>query len=128
MSHRANYALCYFGELLGPHESALDVPWAEFAGNRTTKVTFEIPAEPTDPYLELQAYEVGAFGHEILVNDQSLSGFDIPPADGWQQWMDAITGVDLRVGENTLQVVRDSDSEDSFVVGNVVVHWKEAVE
>jgi len=127
MSHRANYALCYFGELLGPDEAALDVPWAEFAGNRTTEASFEIPAEPVDPYLELQAYEVGAFGHEIRVNDQSLSGFDIPPADGWQQWMDAITGVDLRVGENTLRVVHDGESDDSFVVGNVVVHWKETV-
>ncbi|MFQ3318633.1 MAG: hypothetical protein ACI8UR_000504 [Natronomonas sp.] len=128
MSHRANYALCHFGEQLGPDESALEVPWATFVGDETTTMTFEIPAAPTEPYLEVQAYEVGGFGHEIRINGTDISGFDIPPNEGWQYWMDAVTDAELTAGENTVQVVREAGSRDSFVVGNVVINWKEPVD
>lgn len=127
MSRRANYALVHLGEQLGPDESALDVPWAEYAGDETTEHTFEVPADPTEAYLELQAYEVGAFGHEIYLNGEPVTGFDIPPADGWQYWMDAVTGAELTAGENTIRVVRD-DVHDNFAIGNVVINWKEPAE
>lgn len=127
MRHRANYAQLHFGEHLGPDDDELDVPWASFVGDETSEAAFRVPAEPVDPYLEIQAYEVGAFDHEILVNGEPLSGFDLPPADGWQLWMDAVAGDELRAGENAIQVVRDAATADSFVVGNVVVHWKEAL-
>ncbi|WP_336134559.1 DUF7383 domain-containing protein [Natronomonas amylolytica] len=128
MSHRANYALVGFSEQLGPNEAALDVPWAAYAGDETAEHTFEVPAEPTEPYLELQAYEVGGFGHEIYINDEPVTGFDIPPASGWQYWMDTVTGAELTVGENTIRVVRDGSVHDNFAIGNVVVNWKEPVE
>ncbi|MFC6940425.1 hypothetical protein ACFQE8_10710 [Salinirubellus sp. GCM10025818] len=123
---RANYALVTFMEHLGEMESQLDVEWAEFVGDRTTELTFEVSTDdPSDAYLQLQAYDVGTYGHDVLLNGQSLSGFDIPPSQGWQSWMDAITGAALQGGENTLQFVRETDSNDSFVVGNVVVNWRE---
>jgi hypothetical protein len=123
---RANYALVTFMEHLGEMESQLDVEWAEFVGDRTTELTFEVSTDdPSDAYLQLQAYDVGTYGHDIRLNEQSLSGFDIPPSQGWQSWMDTITGTALQEGENTLQFVREADSNDSFVVGNVVVNWRE---
>lgn len=126
---RANYALVTFMEHLGKMESRLDVEWAEFVGDETTERTFEVLTDdPTDAYLQLQAYDVGTYGHDIVLNGQSISGFDIPPAQGWQSWMDAITGVTLQEGENTIQVVREEGSTDSFVVGNVVVNWREPTE
>jgi hypothetical protein len=128
MSHRANYALVGFSEQLGPSEAALDIPWATYVGDATTEHAFEVPAEPTEPYLEVQAYEVGGFGHEIHINGEAVSGFDVPPANGWQYWMDAVTGAELTVGENTIQVVRDDGVHDNFAIGNVVVNWKEPVE
>ncbi len=128
MRQRANYALLNFGEHLGIDERRLDVPWAEFVGDESSELTFEVAAEPDASYLEVQAYDVGSFDHEIHLNGEPLSGFDVPPAKGWQYWMDAIVGTELRVGENSLQFVRDVDSGDSFVVGNVVVNWKEPVE
>lgn len=125
-ARRANYALVEFGEHLGPDASALSVEWAEFVGNRTTEREFHVPtADPTDAYLQLQAYDVGTFDHDILVNGEPLSGFDVPPASGWQCWMDAVTGTDLVEGENTIQFRRDEGSRDSFVVGTVTVHWRE---
>lgn len=127
-SRRPNYALVEFGEHLGETKSDLDMEWAEFVGNRTTERSFVVPTdEATDAYLELQAYGVNSFDHEILINDSPVSGFDIPPSSGWQYWMDAITGPDLIEGENTIQVRRDGESDDNFVVGTVIVHWREPV-
>ena len=123
---RANYALVTFMEHLGEAESRLDVDWAEYVGDRTTERTFEVPTDDaTDAYLQLQAYDVGTYGHDIVLNGESMSGFDIPPAQGWQSWMDAITGAALREGENTIRFVREEGSTDSFVVGTVVINWKE---
>jgi len=45
-------------------------------------VTIDIEGEPTDGLFGLQAFEVGTYGHEIVINDEPLSGFDIPPNDG----------------------------------------------
>jgi hypothetical protein len=129
MTRRANYALVNFMELLGEDADDLDTPWAEFVGDRTEAHVFEIPADdPTEGFVQLQAYDVSEFGHEIVVNDEPLSGFDIPPAPGWQCWMDSITGTDLVGGENTLRVRRDAATDDAFVIGTATVHWKEPVE
>jgi hypothetical protein len=127
---RANYARLDFQEHLGESSDGLDVPWAEFVGNhRSSAREFTVPAGPaTEAYLECQLFEVGSYGHEIVVNGDALTGFDIPPAPGWQYWMDPITGADLEPGENTIRFVRDADTRDDFVVGSVVVHWKEPVE
>jgi len=123
---RANYAVVPFQQHLGQNAESLAVPWAEFVGDRTDAHEFTVPTDDAvDPYLELQAYDVEEYGHEIRVNGRSLSGFDIPPAEGWQHWMDTISGVDLTEGDNTLRVVRDADTTDAFVVGVVTVHWKE---
>ena len=127
---RANYALLNFQEHLGDSADGLDVPWAEFVGNhRSSEREFTVPAGPvTEPYLELQTFDVESYSHEIVINGDALTGFDIPPAAGWQYWMDPITGTDLVEGENTVRIVRDASTEDDFVVGSVVVHWKEPVE
>ncbi|MFC4550010.1 MULTISPECIES: DUF7383 domain-containing protein [Halorussus] len=129
MSHRANYALVNVGAHLGPNKDALDVPWADYAGDATAEFDFEVPTgEAVDAYVGLQAFRVGRYGHELLVNGEALSGFDVPPSDGWQYWEDAITDVELREGTNTLRVLRDTETDDSFAVNNVTIHWREPVE
>lgn len=125
----ADYALVEMLEGLGPSPDHLDITWAEFAGDRSTRCEFTVPSETTiDPFVEVQAYDVGSFGHEILLNDQPLSGFDIPPGHGWQYWMDAITDQPLRAGTNTIQVARDTSTNDSFAVANIVVNWRAPLE
>lgn len=125
--YRANYAVFQVQELLGPAADSLDVEWASFVGNSSSRFEFDLPAEGVrDAYVEFQVYEVGAYGHEIVVNDTPLSGFDIPPGDGWQYWMDALGDHPLVEGTNTLRLRRDTSSDDAFAVGNVVVHWRES--
>jgi len=127
--YRANYATVEFQTHLGQNEESLAVPWAEFVGDATDPHTFTVPTdEAVDPYLELQAYDVEEFGHEIRVNGTSLSGFDIPPAEGGQHWMDTLAGSSLVAGENRIRIERDTSTTDAFVVGVAVVHWREPVE
>ena len=124
---RANYALLTVQEHLGDSSDGLDVSWAEFVGNhRSSEFEFTVPTESVvDPYLALQVFDVSAYDHEIRVNDDALTGFDIPPADGWQYWMDSITVANLVEDTNTLRFVRDASTGDDFVIGTVTVHWKE---
>lgn len=129
MHLRANYATVYVGAHLGPDGRKLDLDWASDAGDETEPFEFEVPAEETrEAYVGLQAFDVGAYGHEILFNDQTLSGFDIPPNDGWQYWVDTLTDAELQSGTNTVRIVRDTDTHDAFAVGTLTVHWKEPVE
>jgi hypothetical protein len=122
---RADYALVTVLEHLGTDPDGLHADWADFVGDASTVHTFEVETTtPTDAYVELQAYDVGSFGHEILINGEPLTGFDVPPARGWQQWMDAVTGASLHEGENTVQVVYGGE-RDEFAVGTAVVHWRD---
>ncbi|WP_336001014.1 DUF7383 domain-containing protein [Halorientalis halophila] len=124
--YRADYRLLNVREHLGEKPEALDVPWAEFAGDESTTQTFRVPTDDViDPYLELQVYGVDAYGHDVVINDQSLSGFDLPPCEGWQYWMVRVSVPALRQGENSLCVRRDPDTHDEFVVGTVTVNWRE---
>jgi hypothetical protein len=128
-ARRANYAVVPFQCHLGQNEEELSVEWAKFVGNESPELEFEVPTDdPTEAYVEVQAYDVGEYGHEIVVNDGALSGFDLPPADGWQYWMDTMTGTKLVEGTNTIRVTRDVSTPDAFAIGSIVVHWKEPVE
>jgi hypothetical protein len=126
VSRRANYATVYVGAQLAPAERKLDLDWTTDAADETAPHEFEVPtADATDPYVGIQAFDVGSYGHEILVNGEPLSGFDIPPNEGWQYWVDTLTGVDLREGTNEVRVARDTSTRDAFAVGTVTIHWKE---
>ena len=129
MHTRANYATVYVGAQLAPEDSALDLDWATVAGDVTEEFEFTVTTDdPIDAYVGLQAFDVADYGHEILVNGESLGGFDIPPNEGWQYWVDTLSGASLHEGTNTIQFQRDADTDDAFAVGTVTIHWKEQVE
>jgi hypothetical protein len=125
----ANYATIFVGAQLSPEDGRLDLDWATDAGDGTDEYEFTVPtADARDAYIGLQAFDVGEYGHEIEINGTTLSGFDVPPNEGWQYWVDTIANVELVEGTNTLRVLRDTASEDSFAIGTVTVHWKEPAE
>ncbi len=128
MTERATYATVYLAAQLAPEGTELALDWADDTGDRTDDYEFEVSTDdPREAYLEIQAFDVADYGHEVLVNGEPLSGFDIPPNDGWQLWTDTISGVELQEGTNTLAIARDTDTDDAFAVGTVRVHWKELV-
>lgn len=129
MQTRANYTTVYVGAQLAPEGRALDLDWATNAGDETESFEFTVPTDDaTDAYIGLQAFDVAEYGHEILVNGESLGGFDIPPNDGWQYWVDTLSGATLHEGTNTIQFRRNTDGRDAFAVGTVTIHWKEPVD
>lgn len=127
--YRANYTLVSLQEHLGPDRNGLDVPWATFSADETEVHTFEVTTDdPVEPYVQMQVYDVGTYDHEMLINGETLSGFDVPAHTGWQYWMDTLTAARLRDGENTLQFRRETSTDDNFVIGTVTINWKEPVE
>ncbi|ESP87713.1 DUF7383 domain-containing protein [Candidatus Halobonum tyrrellensis] len=129
MRTRATYASVNVGAQLAPEGRSLNLEWADDAGDRTDAHEFEVAtADPRDAFLGVQAFDVSEYGHELLLNDDPLSGFDIPPGDGWQYWVDSVTGASLTRGTNTLEVARDTDTRDAFAVGTVWVNWKAPVD
>jgi hypothetical protein len=125
---RANYAVVYVGAQFGPEDRSLGLDWAEQVGDETAVYEFEVPTDDThEPFVGLQAFDVGSYGHEIEINGETLSGFDIPPNEGWQYWVDSLTGASLHEGTNTIRIRRDPDADDAFAIGTVRVHWKEAI-
>lgn len=119
----------YVGAQLGPDDQRLDLDWATHAGDETAAREFEVPTDNAgDAHVGLQAFDVGTYGHEIRVNGDPLGGFDIPPDDGWQYWVDTLSDGALREGTNRLRIARDPDTRDAFAVGSVVVRWTEPVE
>jgi hypothetical protein len=129
VSERANYATVEVGAELGPEQFKLDLDWTRDAGDATALHEFEVPtADPREAYVGIQAFDVEFYGHEVELNGDPLGGFDIPPGEGWQYWVDTVSGADLRQGTNTLRVRRDRTTMDRFAIGTVTVHWKEPVE
>jgi len=124
---RANYATIYVGVQLAPETRELALDWADNVGDETVAYEFDVPTDgATDAYVGIQAFDVGEYGHEIIVNGEPMSGFDIPPNDGWQYWVDTFGDrASLTEGPNSLRIARDTDTDDAFAVGTATVHWKE---
>lgn len=124
-------------EQLGDPDGQIAAPWAKFVGNQSTLLTFEIDGVPTFPspipsksqseaYLLVQLFGVSSYGNTFLLNGRKLDGFGLPPAPlGWQTWMDVVTEPLLKQGTNTIQFVRELSSAGNFVIGSLVVAWKE---
>ena len=128
MSIGSDFTMIYFGEHLGPNETDLQASWTTFVGNQSSQKTFNVDNPPAnEAYMLVQTLHVGVFSHKIYINDVGLDGYQIPEHQGWSTWMVGLGEGILKHGANTIQVVRDKNSDDSFVVGYVVVHWREIV-
>lgn len=125
MALRSDFVVINFNKELGDRDTFPDKPWAEFVGNQTEENFFISDVPVGTAYLLLQLYHVNEIGHQILINGHHLSGGDITPHSGWQTWMDEIESGKLQAGNNTIQIRRNTNTGDNFIVGRVVVHWRE---
>ena len=128
MSTHADFYIVGFGEHLGNNVSDLNVPWATFKGNESSKKIFHIDGDPLefDKYLLMQVLHVDSSSHIVKINGVDLAGIDItrsPEPNIWNVILDLIDAP-LQRGENTIQIIRASGG-DNFVIGNVFIHWRE---
>lgn len=126
MTIRSDFTIVHFSEQLGENHADLNVPWATFVGNQTSVHEFVIDNKPVHAaYMLVQLLAVGIAFHRVVVNNITLEGPSLPRHPSWQTWMVVIKPNILRQGINTLQFKRDARSDDSFVVGDVVINWRE---
>lgn len=129
MSTRSDFSVIKFSEHLGEDSRDLNEPGAFFVGNSSTAKRFIIDNTPCgEAYLLIQVRGIQDLHHTIRLNDISIADrFDLPMSPEWQTCMIVIEPGTLRRGENTLQFLRNHRNTDNFVVGNVVVNWRETV-
>jgi hypothetical protein len=131
MALHGNFAIVRFDQLLGPKDTGIADPDIPFVGNQTSEREFWIDGMPAgEGYVLIQAADVGSYGHRILINGVDLPHHDLNPESARQTWrlsMDIIPDGILAQEANTIQIVRDSSTEDDFVVGSATIHWREVV-
>lgn len=108
-----------------------------FGGDITEATrTFNIEGNPISTgYLLIQHFDVEVRGHQILINNRNLPGFDIPPHkdinEQWFTWMDIIPQGFMHQGKNSITIKRTNCDKrpercEGFRVGTVAIHWREA--
>ena len=129
MAMRSDFRMIDFNEHLGDNAADLNVPWATFKGDKTTLKTFHIDGNPKgEAYLIIQAYNVQEYTHKILINGTPLAGVSIPKGPSEVRWQTSMDRIEpqLKPGPNKIQIERDPKTTNNFVVGKVVVQWRES--
>ena len=127
MPIRSDFQIVRFWDHLGDDKGDIKGVPSTFHGDETPTYNFYVDAQPLNGYVVMQIYDVHSSGHEIMINDISLPNVDIAPQgakNSWAVWLDEIPGKYLKCGNNTIQVKRYRNG-DNFVIGDVVVHWRE---
>jgi hypothetical protein len=128
MALRSDFRLITFNKHLGNNEGDIDAPSFQFLGNQASK-TFTVEGRPTGSgYLIVNTFDVDNAGHRVQINGKNLGGFDLPKKaanNRWQTRMDPIERGILQQGTNTI-VIKRASGGDNFLIGNVVVHWRES--
>jgi hypothetical protein len=130
MGYRSDFAVIKFNEHLGNNANDLNYDGTTFVGNQTTIRTFNLGDQPTgEAYFTLQLYDVQAEGHHVLINGKRTGGIikDIPKnlEYKWFIWTNTIEKGIIQKGNNTIQIKRNSGSGDNFIVGSVIISWRE---
>ncbi|TQV78455.1 DUF7383 domain-containing protein [Denitrobaculum tricleocarpae] len=126
MATRSDFKIIHFWDHLGDDKGDISTS-ATFRGDETPAYCFYVDATPLDGYVVLQAYDVDSDYHEVLINGMALPYEDIMQHgshNSWSVWLDEIPAKYLKRGNNTIKVKR-SRGEDNFIIGDVVVHWRE---
>ncbi len=145
MALRANYVIIAFDEHLGDNENDLPLERFKrssrgfiyddyaFVGNQSTVRTFTIDSLPRGGgYLTIQLLDVHDKGHRLEINGTELGKECIMRTDPfsghtleWKSWTTDFKTRILRAGENTVQIFKGDGSTDNFVVGTIVINWRE---
>lgn len=129
----SDFAFLTFDEHLGNTKEDLSVMPKKkpvWVGDSSSRKTFWIEGSPVfgHSYLLITLYEVHFEGHKILINDTELPGCVLPPCKG--QWLTTLVpvGVELKANDfNSIQIVRNQNRQDNFIISHVVIHWRELI-
>ena len=114
---------------LGDNKNDIFAPGYPFRGDVSDTFNFTIDSDPDgEAYLLLQMYGSYFEGHTITINGENVTSpegsFGNSGAFSWSTLTVPLADNILKQDENTIQFSRNPNTEDNFLIDNVVVNWK----
>jgi len=114
---------------LGDNKNDIFAPGYPYRGDVSDTFNFTIDSIPDGSgYLLVQIYGSYFEGHTIIINGQSVTSpsgnFGNSGSANWATLTVLLDEDVLRHGQNSIQFLRNPNTEDNFLIDNVVVNWK----
>lgn len=114
---------------LGDNKNDIFAPDYPYRGDVSDTFNFTIDSTPSGSgYLLVQIYGSYFEGHTIVINGQDVTSaggnFGNSGSENWATLTVLLDEDVLKQGENSIQFLRNPNTEDNFLIDNVVVNWK----
>lgn len=114
---------------LGDNKNDIFAPGYPYRGDVSDTFNFTIDSDPNgEAYLLVQIYGSYFEGHTIMINGKNATSpggnFGNSGSLNWSTLTVLIDDNTLKQGQNTIQFLRNPNTEDNFLIDNVVVNWK----
>lgn len=114
---------------LGDNKNDIFAPSYPFRGDISDTFNFTIDTTPVgQSYLLVQVFGSYSQGHTIAINGHNVStpqgGFGNTSDGNWATLTIIIDQGILKAGSNNLQIMRNIDSPNNFLIDNIVVSWQ----
>jgi hypothetical protein len=126
----SNFVIVPVHQHLGDNKSDISAQGYPYRGDVSDRYTFTINTTPVGQgYLLAQVFGSSFQGHLITINGQNVTDFNGNfGATGQRNWGTLAAIVDdtvLKQGANTIQIQRNADSTDNFLVDNIIINWQQ---
>jgi len=114
---------------LGDNKNDIFAPGYPYRGDVSDTFNFTIDSTPSGSgYLLVQIYGSYFEGNTIVINGQDVTSaggnFGNSGSDNWATLTVLLDEDVLKQGENSIQFLRNPNTDDNFLIDNVVVNWK----
>ena len=126
----SNFVIVPIHQHLGDNKSDISASSYQYRGDVSDRYTFTINTTPVGKdYLLAQVFGSSLQGHTITINEQNVTDFNGNfGATGKRNWGTLAAIVDdnvLKQGTNTIQIQRNADSTDNFLIDNIIINWQQ---
>lgn len=127
----SNYAVVQVHQHLGDNKSDILSPTYPFRGDVSDTFTFTINnATFGQGYLLAQVFGSLSIGHTIILNGEEITATGGNFGLTGNNWGTLIATIDegvLRQGQNAIQIQRNPNSTDNFLIDNVIINWHQQI-
>ncbi len=114
---------------LGDNKNDIFAPGYPYRGDVSDTFNFTIDSTPSGSgYLLVQIYGSYFEGHTIVINGQHVTSaggnFGNSGTENWATLTVLLDEDVLKQGENSIQFLRNPNTDDNFLIDNIVVNWK----
>ena len=125
----SNFIAVPIQQHLGDNKNDIFAPDYPFRGDISGTFNFTIDTNPVgQSYLLVQIFGSYFQGHTININGQEvtspLGNFGSTGDANWTTLTVLIDDGILKEGLNSIQFLRNADSQDNFLIDNIIVNWQ----